>query len=109
MEEGSMPASNTFMPKRTWRAALQFAALSVFSLLASGPPAVAEGLRIAAAVAPFDNQDTSGEDPGRISQHAARVDTFANLLGDNLAAQGRYQIVPLGCAGAQCSPATLPP
>lgn len=70
-----------------------------------GGEAVAEeqAAGIPAVVADFDYYDTSGEALDQSAQHAARVKDFANLLRDELAAHGRYRILPLICPEPACS------
>jgi len=64
---------------------------------------------VAAAVADFDNVDTSGEAADRTAEHAARVSAFAGLLRSDLAAQNKFKIVQLACPQPPCSAAHTPP
>jgi len=65
--------------------------------------AVERAAGIPAVVADFDYDDTSGEARDQSAQHAARVKDFVNLLRDELAAHGRYRILPLSCPEPACS------
>jgi hypothetical protein len=64
---------------------------------------------VAAAIADFDNFDTSGEDAARTAEHAGRVNAFAALLRSDLTAQNKFKIVPLTCPNPPCSAARVPP
>lgn len=80
------------------------------SCVAGPARTVAAGNRapIAAAIADFDNFDTSGEDADRTAAHAGRVNAFAGLLRSDLAAQNGFEIVELACPKAPCSAARMP-
>ncbi|MEJ2375529.1 MAG: DUF2380 domain-containing protein [Pseudolabrys sp.] len=69
----------------------------------------ANHILVAAAIADFDNFDTSQEDAERTAKHAARVQTFAVLLRDDLAGQKKFKIVQLTCPKPPCSAARMPP
>ena len=69
----------------------------------------ANHISIAAAIADFDNFDTSQEDANRTAKHEARVQTFAALLRGDLAAQKKFKIVQLTCPKPPCSAARMPP
>ena len=84
----------------------QMAALLLLSGLLAPLPASAV-MHVALAVADFDYRDTSGEVKDQGAQHAARVALFDRLLRDKLAAQGKYQLVPLDCGKPRCSTTTL--
>jgi hypothetical protein len=77
--------------------------------MALAHPAVAEPSPVRAAVADFDNIDTSGESTDRAVAHAARVQAFGKMVGDLLAAEGKFDVVRLVCPTYPCSPATLSP
>ena len=64
---------------------------------------------VAAAIADFDNVDTSREDANRTAKHAARVQGFAVLLRNDLAAQKKFKIVQLTCPNPPCSAGRMPP
>ena len=59
------------------------------------------------AIANFDYADTSGEARDQSAEHAARLADFARLIGDQLSASGKYQVVTLNCPKARCSAATM--
>jgi hypothetical protein len=61
------------------------------------------------AVAAFDNYDTAGETAESAAAHAARVEGFAGLVGENLRAGGSYRVVGLACADAPCSAGVTAP
>ncbi len=98
-------------PRRRARARLWAAFLSAGLMLcmALAHPAVAEPPPVRVAVADFDNIDTSGEGAERTVAHAARVKAFGEVVGDLLAAEGKFDVVQLVCPTYPCSPATLPP
>jgi hypothetical protein len=76
----------------------------LLALLLGGEALAAERAAvIPAVVADFDYYDTSGEALDQSAQHAARVKIFADLLRDELAAHGRYRILPLTCPEPACS------
>lgn len=72
-------------------------------------PALADGGGVPAVIAEFDNVDTAGEAPEPTAAHAARVQGFAGLLRDNLAARGRYEVLALDCPAAACSAGSMAP
>ena len=71
--------------------------------------AAASQAPVTAAIADFDNIDTSREAPDRTAKHAARVQVFAALLRGDLAAQKKFKIVRLSCLNPPCSAARMPP
>src|SRR3954469_14207749 len=71
--------------------------------------AAAEAQPVPVAIADFDNFDTAGEEAQRTAEHAARVNAFTDLLRTDLAADGRYRIVPLVCPRLPCSPESMSP
>ena len=79
-------------------------AFAALSFLSGGSPAAGP---ITVAVADFDYFDTSGEVIDQSAQHRARVASFANLLRDNLAAQGHYRVVPIECRDPPCTATSL--
>jgi len=64
---------------------------------------------IAVAIADFDNYDTSGENADRTAEHAARVQAFAALLRNDVAAQKKFNILHLTCAHPPCSAGRMSP
>jgi hypothetical protein len=64
---------------------------------------------VAAAVADFDNFDTSREDADRTAKHAARVQVFAALLRNELAAANKFKVVQLTCPNPPCSAGRMRP
>jgi Protein of unknown function (DUF2380) len=75
--------------------------LVLMAALLAGTAAADE--RISAAVADFDNHDTSGEVAEREAEHAARVREFAGLLRATLDKAGKVEALALECAAAPCS------
>lgn len=61
------------------------------------------------AVADFDYIDTSGEVRDQRAEHQARVAHFAELLRENLGAQGGFHVRPLQCAEPPCTPINMQP
>jgi hypothetical protein len=83
-------------------------AVMLTALLADAAETRAEPAGIAVVVADFDNEDTSGEDPGRTAAHAARVASFSDRLGEAIAARG-YKVVPLDCPTGDCTAKSMTP
>src|SRR4029453_11841202 len=79
-------------------------AIAALSFQSGGSPAAAP---IAVAVADFDYFDTSGEVTDQSAEHLARVASFANLLRDNLAAQGDYRVVTIECPDHPCTTTSM--
>ena len=79
-------------------------ALAALSLQSGGSQAAAP---LAVAVADFDFFDTSGEVVDQSKEHQARVASFAQLLRDNLAAQGEYRVVPIECPDHPCTATSM--
>jgi hypothetical protein len=67
------------------------------------------GLRLEAAepitigIAEIDYQDTSGDLQDQRAVHAERAKRFAATLRNDLAASGKYKVVPLDCGKDPCS------
>jgi hypothetical protein len=76
-------------------------------LLGGAASAAQQTVGIPAVVAEFDYYDTSGEALDRSAQHAAWVKAFADLLRKELAAHGKYKILPLNCPEPACSAGRL--
>jgi hypothetical protein len=74
--------------------------------LAFASPVAADG-PVALAIADFDYADTSGEVQDQSAEHATRLQDFTRLIGDELSASGKYQVVALACPKPRCSAATL--
>jgi hypothetical protein len=83
--------------------------LAMLAAAFAGVASAADDHPVPAAVADFDNFDTAGESGDRTAAHAARVEAFAGLLRDGLAAEGRFAIVELACPATPCSPVSVPP
>ena len=64
---------------------------------------------LAVAVADFDYVDTSGEAVDQGAEHRARVASFAELLRDNIAAQGDYRVMPIDCPDHPCTATSMTP
>jgi len=78
--------------------------IGVLAVLLVPREAVAEdNARVPAAIADFDNLDTSGESSERTAAHAERVLAFAGILRDTLAEQEKFEIVELVCPSSPCS------
>ena len=75
----------------------------------AGPAQADAQVEIPAAVAGFDNYDTAGESPATTAAHAERVQRFAGLVQEHLAAGGRYRIVALACGQPPCTAGTMAP
>ena len=61
------------------------------------------------AVADFDYVDTSGEVKDQRAEHQARMARFAEILRENLGAQGGFEVMPLACAEPPCTPINMQP
>ena len=79
-------------------------AFAALPFLSSASPAATP---IAVAVADFDYFDTSGEVTDQSAEHRARVASFANLLRENVAAQGDYRVVPIECRDPPCTATSM--
>jgi Protein of unknown function (DUF2380) len=64
---------------------------------------------LAIAVADFDYTDTSGEVNDQGAAHSARVAQFADLVRQNLGAQGDYRVLPVDCPEHPCTPINMHP
>src|SRR5262245_3496983 len=76
-------------------------ALAITCLLTSSSVQAVEPVTL--AIADFDYLDSSGETKDQAAVHAERLRNFTRLLGDELSATGKYQIVVLACAKPPCS------
>jgi hypothetical protein len=59
------------------------------------------------AVADFDYKDTSGEVRDQSAEHKARVAHFAELVRENLSAQGDTSVLPFDCPQHPCTPISM--
>jgi Protein of unknown function (DUF2380) len=59
------------------------------------------------AVADFDYKDTSGEVRDQSAEHNARVAHFAELVRENLSAQGDTSVLPFDCPQHPCTPISM--
>lgn len=95
----------------SWRGLRRYGIAMVAILCAFALPFMpgrsAAAAPIAVAVADFDYFDTSGEVMDQSAEHRARVASFANLLRDNLAAQGNYRVVPIECRDHPCTATSM--
>jgi hypothetical protein len=82
-----------------WLGALAIAGALASSVRAADP--------IKLAIADFDYLDTSGETQDQAAAHAERLKNFTRLLGDELSATGKYQVVALTCLKPPCSAGAL--
>jgi hypothetical protein len=69
--------------------------------------AQSEHVRI--AVAEFDYSDTSGEQRDQAADHSRRLKAFAEMIRNELANSGKYEVVVIDCAGKLCSAGTIAP
>jgi len=76
-------------------------ALAIVCTLTSSSVLAVEPVTL--AIADFDYLDTSGESKDQVAAHAERLKSFTHLLGDELSATGKYQIVALTCPKPPCS------
>ena len=83
------------------------AALVALCAAAACPARGATPLTI--AVADFDYTDTSGEVNDQRAAHQARVAQFADLVRENLSAQGDYHVLPVDCPAHPCTPINMRP
>ena len=86
------------------KAALAVIGVTVLSAL-SAPGLSAAPLTI--AVADFDFVDTSGEARDQSAEHKARVAKFAELVRENLSAQGDTSVLPFECPQHPCTPISM--
>jgi len=73
--------------------------------LASVPGLSAAPITI--AVADFDFVDTSGEARDQSAEHTARVAKFAELVRENLSAQGDTSVLAFECPRHPCTPISM--
>jgi Protein of unknown function (DUF2380) len=86
---------------------IAMAALVALHAAVAGPARTATPLTI--AVADFDYTDTSGEVNDQSAAHRARVAQFADLVRENLGAQGGYRVLPVDCPEHPCTPINMRP
>jgi hypothetical protein len=79
----------------------QVGPLRISPMKADTPPTI--------AVADFDYIDTSGEVKDQRAAHQARMAQFANLLRENLGAQGAFHVTSLECKEPPCTPINMQP
>jgi hypothetical protein len=77
-------------------AAFAVAAISRVAIAEDAPP-------VPLAIAAFDYVDTSGEVGDSTKAHAHLVEIFTQALAKDLAATGKYKIVPLACGTGPCT------
>ena len=75
--------------------------LAVLSLVL--PPGLS-ATPLTIAVADFDYKDNSGEVRDQSAEHKARVAHFAELVRENLSAQGDTSVLPFDCPQHPCTP-----
>ena len=92
------------MPQRVRIKAVIAGVAAVLSL-ALAPGLSAAPLTI--AVADFNYVDTSGEARDRSAEHRARVAKFAELVRENLSAQGYTSVLPFECPQHPCTPVSM--
>ena len=90
----------------------------IVAIAAMGFAAALGGLGAQADVAPtepatfavlnLDYVDTSGEPTDQTAAHQRRAAEFVSALQRDLAASGRYRIVPMSCGSAPCEPTMNP-
>jgi hypothetical protein len=91
--------------KRVTRNVDWLGALAIVCTLTSSSGLAVEPVTL--AIADFDYLDTSGETQDQAAAHAERLKNFTRLLGDELSATGKYQIVALTCPKPPCSASAL--
>jgi Protein of unknown function (DUF2380) len=91
--------------KRVTRNVEWLGALAIVCTLTSSSVLAVEPVTL--AIADFDYLDTSGETQDQAVAHAERLKNFTRLLGDELSATGKYQIVTLTCPKPRCSASAL--
>jgi len=69
----------------------------------------AQSERVRIAVAEFDYSDTSGEQRDQAADHSRRLKAFAEMIRNELASSGKYEVVAIDCAGKPCSAGTTAP
>ena len=84
-------------------------ALSAAAGLAFAAPGCLSATPLTIAVADFDYTDTSGEVNDQSAAHRARVAQFADLVRENLTAQGDYRVLSLDCPEHPCTPINMRP
>jgi hypothetical protein len=75
--------------------------LFALSVALASPSYAADPIKL--AIADFDYTDTSGETQDQTAVHAERLKSFVGLVGDELTASGKYQIVTMSCPKPPCS------
>ena len=63
---------------------------------------------VALAVLDLDYVDTSGEPTDQTAAHQRRAADFVSALQRDLAANGRYRVVPMSCGSEPCEPVMNP-
>jgi Protein of unknown function (DUF2380) len=95
------------------RSIFPVAAITVLCWVASPGFAVAEDSRgaqqaISIAIADLDYADTSGEANDQTATHRRRLEAFGEALRHDLAAHGRFRVVPMTCGTEPCSSGSNP-
>ena len=93
----------------TIKRALQVLSAALLILTETSGWVNAETERIRIAVTEFDYNDTSGESREQVAEHTHRLQAFAQTMRDELARSGKYEVVPIACAGNPCSAGTTTP
>ena len=85
-------------------------ATAAWATALGAPPAQADTppQPAALAVLSLDYVDTSGEPTDQTATHQRRAADFVTALQRDLAANGRYRIVPMSCGSGPCDPAMNP-
>ena len=80
------------------------AAVAFLAVTASTAPARAQAPAQPAptAILEFDYVDTSNESTDQTADHAKRLHDFSEALGRDLAASGKYRLVPMACGAEPC-------
>jgi hypothetical protein len=63
---------------------------------------------VALAVLDLDYVDTSGEPTDQTAAHQRRAADFVSALQRDLAANGKYRVVPMSCGSGPCEPVMNP-
>jgi hypothetical protein len=99
-----MPALVKFNQESVVRTKAALAAVCLAAALSLQPSRGTLAAPLTIAVADFDYRDTSGEVRDQSAEHKARVAHFAELVRENLSAQGDTSVLPFDCPQHPCTP-----
>ncbi len=89
------------------RSTAVLAAICMSAALSFQPSVATPATPLTIVVADFDYVDTSGEARDQSAEHKARVAHFAELVRENLSAQGDYRVLPFDCPQHPCTPISM--